>query len=184
MMRYRSWILTDVLNDVWIDSFSVGNDSLRLPSPHDWSVRKRTLRGGLRDGVDLIEVHNGALTYSILPTRGMGLWRGVYRGNALGWRSPVHGPVHPKFVNQVERVGLGWLRGFDEWLCRCGLSANGPPGEDVVTDKAGRTTRTPLTLHGRIANLPAHYVEVRINLDPPFELSIIGQVEEAGLFLP
>jgi len=184
MTRFKSWTLTDVLNDVWLDSFAVGNDSLRLATPHDWSVRKRTLRGGLRDGIDLIEVHNGALSYAILPTRGMGLWRGEYRGNFLGWRSPVLGPVHPQHVRLNERGGLGWLAGFDEWLCRCGLSWNGPPGEDVVTDKAGRTTRTPLTLHGRIANQPAHFVEVRINLDPPHELSVTGHVEESGLFSP
>jgi hypothetical protein len=114
----------------------------------------------------------------------MGLWRGEYRGNFLGWRSPVLGPVHPRHVNLAECGGLGWLAGFDEWLCRCGLSSNGPPGEDVYTDKAGRTRRAHLTLHGRIANQPAQYVEVRVNLDPPFELSVIGQVEESGLFFP
>ena len=184
MTRTKSWTLTDVAGDLWIDSFSVGNDALRLPTPHDWSVRKRTLRGGLRDGVDLIEVHNGALSFSVLPTRGMGLWRGDYRGQFLGWRSPVQGPVHPHFVNLPDHGGLGWLTGFDEWFVRCGLSSNGPPGEDVVTHKDGRTSRTPLTLHGRIANRPAHFVEVRINLDPPYEISIIGQVDEAGLFLP
>jgi hypothetical protein len=184
MTRYKSWTLTDVLNDVWLDSFAVGNDSLRLATPHDWSIRKRTLRGGLRDGIDLIEVHNGALSYSVLPSRGMGLWRGEYRGNFLGWRAPVLGPVHPKFVHLDERGGLGWLAGFDEWLCRCGLASNGPPGEDVFTDKAGRTVRSKLTLHGRIANLPAHHVEVRVNLDPPHELTVIGQVEEGCLFFP
>jgi hypothetical protein len=182
--RFKSWTLTDVRNDVWLDSFAVGNDSLRLATPHDWSVRKRTLRGGLRDGIDLIEVHNGALSYAILPTRGMGLWRGEYRGNYLGWRAPVLGPVHPKYVDLGERGGLGWLAGFDEWLCRCGLVWNGPPGEDTVTDKNGATSRTPLTLHGRIANQPAHHVEVRANLDPPHELAVSGQVEEAGLFFP
>jgi len=174
MTRYKSWTLTDVINDLWLDSFEVGNAGVRLPTPHDWSVRKRTLRGGLRDGIDLIEVHNGALSYSILPTRGMGLWRGEYRGNFLGWRSPVHGPVHPKFVGQAERGGIGWLAGFDEWLCRCGLAWNGPPGTDG---------KTPITLHGRIANLPAYLVEVRVNLDPPHELTVIGHVAEAGLFL-
>jgi hypothetical protein len=174
MTRTKSWTLTDVANDIWLDSFSVSNDSLRLPTPHDWSVRKGTLRGGRRDGIDLIEVHNGALAFSVLPTRGMGLWRGEYRGNFLGWRAPVLGPVHPRFVDQEERGGIGWLRGFDEWLCRCGLASNGPPGDD-------RGAR--LTLHGRIANLPAHYVELRVSLDPPYELSVIGQVEEAGLFL-
>ncbi len=178
MTRYKTWVLTDVADDVWLDSFAVGNDSLRLPTPHDWSVRKRTLRGGLRDGIDLIEVHNGALSYSLLPTRGMGLWRGEYRGNFLGWHSPVPGPVHPSFVNLSDRGGLGWLTGFDECVCRCGLSFNGPPGDDP----GGATN--PLTLHGRIANLPAQYVEVRVSLDPPFEVSVTGQVEETGLFYP
>jgi hypothetical protein len=184
MARFKSWTLTDVLNDVWLDSFAVGNDSLRLATPHDWSIRKRTLRGGLRDGVDLIEVHNGALSYSLLPTRGMGLWRGEYRGNFLGWRAPVRGPVHPKFVRQDAQGGIGWLAGFDEWLCRCGLASNGPPGEDTFTDKTGRTVRSKLTLHGHIANLPAHFVEVHVHLDPPYEFTVVGQVEEGGLFFP
>jgi Domain of unknown function (DUF4432) len=184
MNRYKSWTLTDVVDDLWLDSFAVSNDSLRLHTPHDWSIRKSTLRGGLRDGIDVLEVHNGSLSFSVLATRGMGLWRGEYRGNFLGWRAPVHGPVHPKFVRLDERGGLGWLNGFDEWLCRCGLAGNGPPGEDVYTDKSGRSVRSKLTLHGRIANQPAHYVEVRVNLDPPYELTIVGQVEESCLFGP
>jgi hypothetical protein len=183
MTRFKSWILTDISGDVWLDNLSVSNENLRLATLHDWSIRKRTLRGSLRDGIDLIEVRNGALSFSVLPTRGMGLWRGEYRGNTLGWRSPARGPVHPQFVEQTARGGLGWLDGFDEWLCRCGLSSNGPPGEDVFTDKNGQTTKTQLTLHGRIANLPAHFVEARVNLDPPYELSVVGQVAEAGLFV-
>ncbi len=174
MTRFKSWTLTDVRADVWLDSLAVGNDRLHLPTPHDWSVQKRTLRGGLRDGVDLIEVHNGSLSFSVLPTRGMGLWRGEYHGLALGWRSPVNGPVHPKHVNQADFNGLGFLSGFDELLCRCGLSSNGPPG-----DYQG----SRLTLHGHIANLPAQFVELRVGLDPPFEISVTGEVEEAALFL-
>ena len=46
MTRFKSWVLTDVLNDVWVDSFGVANDTLRLPTPSAWSVHKRTLRGG------------------------------------------------------------------------------------------------------------------------------------------
>jgi hypothetical protein len=182
MTRYKTWVLTDVSNDLWLDSFGVSNVELRLPTPHDWSIRKRTLHGGLRQGVDFIDVHNGALSYTILPTRGMGVWRGEYRGNFLGWNAPLQGPVHPAYVHLEERGGLGWLNGFDEWVVRCGLGWNGPPGEDVHTDRLGRTRRDRLTLHGRIANLPAHYVEIRVGLDPPFELSVTGQVEEAGLF--
>jgi galactose mutarotase-like enzyme len=184
MTRYKTWILTDAHGDVWLDNFSASNDSLRLPTPFDWAIRKRTLRGGLRDGIDLIEVHNGALSFSILPTRGMGLWRGDYHGLALGWRAPVEGPVHPKYVHFADRGGLGWLAGFDELLCRCGLSSNGPPGEDVWTDAAGQTHRAQLSLHGQIANLPAQAVEVSVSLDPPYELSVTGEVEESALFFP
>src|SRR5437868_6865584 len=173
MSRCKSWVLTDIVHDVWLDSFAAGNDSLRLATPHDWSIRKRTLRGGLRDGVDLIEVHNGALSYSLLPTRGMGLWRGEYRGNYLGWKAPVLGPVHPKFVDLTARGGLGWLDGFDEWMCRCGLASNGPPGEDGFTDKAGKAQKKALTLHGRIANLAADYGEVRVSLYPPYALGVL-----------
>jgi hypothetical protein len=175
MTRFKTWTLTDVLGDVWLDSFAAGSDTLHLPTPFDWSLRKRTLRGGLRDGLDLIEVHNGVLSFSVLPTRGMGLWRGDHRGNALGWRSPVQGPVHPKYVQLADRGGLGFLAGFDELLCRCGLASNGPPGDDEGT---------PLTLHGRIANLPARAVEVRVGLDPPYELSVTGEVQESALFCP
>jgi hypothetical protein len=182
--RYQSWILTDVARDLWLDSFAVGNDSLGLQAPHAWAIRKRTLRGGLRDGIDVVEVQNGALSLTVVPTRGMGIWRGDYRGMFLGWSAPLLGPIHPRHVRLAESGGLGWLGGFDELLCRCGLASNGPPGEDVHTDKAGRTHREALTLHGRIANQPAHYLEVRVNLDPPHELSVIGQVDEGGLFFP
>src|SRR5438132_973586 len=137
MMRYKSWTLTDAVHDLWLDHFATGNDRLAV-GPGEWSIRKRTLHGGLRDGVDLIEIDNGALSYSILPTRGMGLWQGQYRGHHLGWRSPLRGPVHPRHVEESGRGGLGWLAGFDEWLCRCGLSSNGPPGMDVHTDRNGR----------------------------------------------
>lgn len=184
MTRIKSQVLTDVAHDVWLDTFTLTNDNLRLATPHAWSLRKRTLRGGLRDGVEVLDVSNGALSFTVLPTRGMGLWRGDYRGMFLGWRAPVQGPVHPKFVDLDDRNGLGWLLGFDELLCRCGLSSNGPPGEDVVTSKDGQTSRMPLTLHGRIANRPAHYLEVKVSLDPPHEISVTGVVEEGGLFYP
>jgi hypothetical protein len=177
MTRSRTWTLTDARGDVWLDGFAVGNDGLRLPTPHDWSLRKRTLRGGPRDGVDLVEVHNGALSFSVLPTRGMGLWRGEYRGLPLGWRSPAPGPIHPRHVNLADRGGLGWLDGFDELLVRCGLGWNGPPGKD--DGDGGR----PLTLHGRIANQPAHFVEVSVGLEPPYELTVRGEVDEAALFM-
>lgn len=183
MQRIKSYLLTDVASDVSLDSFSLASDAFGFAGPR-WSIRKRTLKGGLRDGVDLIELDNGALAVSVLPTRGMGLWHGNYHGMNIGWKAPVRGPVHPKFVQTADRGGIGWLTGFDEWLVRCGLVWNGPPGEDSYTDAKGRSRKDLLTLHGRIANQPAHHVEIRVNLDPPHELSVVGVVEEGGLFHP
>ena len=45
-------------------------------------------------------------------------------------KSPVRGPVHPSFVPLFDPSGLGWLEGFDELLCRCGLESNGAPDFD------------------------------------------------------
>lgn len=175
-MPEKRILLTDIAQEVWVDEFRLSAaDGLSLSGSSDWSVAKRTLRGGLSDGVDLVEINNGALSVSVLPTRGMGLWRGEYRGIALGWSSPVAQPVHPKFVNLSERGGLGWLHGFSEWLCRCGLAWNGPPGDD---------DGTPLTLHGRIANRPAHRVEVSVSSEGPGSLSVMGEVDETSLFGP
>jgi Domain of unknown function (DUF4432) len=166
-------LLTDRCADVYLDSFALGPRDVEM-GVGDWSVRKRVLHGGLSEGVEVVEVDNGALSFTILPTRGMGLWKGKYKGKELSWSSPMIGPVHPKFVELSGRGGLGWLTGFDEWLCRCGLAWNGPPGDD---------DGFPLTLHGRIANQPAHRLEVQV--DPQSkQIRVIGEVEEGGLFFP
>src|SRR5258708_28150076 len=169
-MPNQSWVLTDVAQRIWKENFTVGADAkLKLAGSDGWSVTKYTLRGGLSDGVDVVEVNNGKLSVSILPTRGMGLWRGTCDGLELGWKSPVALPVHPAFVDARDRGGIGWLAGFNEWLCRCGLEFNGPP-----TDEG--------TLHGRIANRPAHYVDVSISTAGPGMISVTGIVDETTMF--
>lgn len=178
------WVLTDVARDGYIDEFSIGWADLQLPAAKPWRVSKRTLRGGLRDGVDLVEVDNGALSFSVVPTRGMSIWRGKYRDCALGWVSPVKGPVHPAYVNLADRGGIGWINGFDEWIVRCGLDSNGAPGVDVVPDNNGNPQKIQIPLHGRIANTPASLVQVRVGLTEPFPITISGVVDEATLFCP
>jgi hypothetical protein len=187
-----SWILTDVDRGIWLPEFAVSpRDASRFPDapkwfPHsqDWSIRKQTLRGGLSEGLDLIEVNNGRLAFSILPTRGMGLWQGAYGDLPIGWKSPVRRPVHPAFVNQTERGGLGWLSGFNEWMCRCGLDSNGAPGTDVIINNQGEPSESQLTLHGKIANTPAHYVEVQIVPGEAGTISVTGVMDETMLFGP
>lgn len=185
MAETKSWILTDVENRTWLDHFELTAKDFGLPQrAASWSINKQTLHGGLADGVDLIEVDNGALSFSVVPTRGMGVWRGRHQGEYLGWRAPVVGPVHPKFINLMDRGGLGWLQGFDEWIVRCGLDSNGGPCTDSIQDNEGNRAEVDLTLHGRIANQPAHYVEVQVTPGEPTELAVVGRVDESMLFSP
>lgn len=176
----KSWVLTDTGQEIWVESIELTAADLGVSGA---SVRKRVLRGGLRDGVDAVEVDNGAFRFTVLPTRGMGLWRGRCRGLDVGWRAPVPGPVHPRHVDLQDRGGLGWLTGFDEAVVRCGLDSNGAPTVDVVANNMGVPSQVALTLHGRIANLPASRVEVRVEGDPP-RVVVAGVVREAALFYP
>ena len=180
----KSWILTDTDKGIWREKLDLRGSRLGVPGCARVRIRKTVLRGGLRDGVDLIEVDNGAFSFFVVPTRGMGLWRGRCGDVSLGWASPVRGPVHPAYVNLSERSGLGWLGGFDEWVVRCGLESNGAPGADVLPSNTGAPTSVPLTLHGRIANRPAHEVEIRVLPGKPPVIEVLGAVDEATMFGP
>jgi galactose mutarotase-like enzyme len=146
-----------------------------------WSVKSYTLQGGLSDGVDVVEINNGKLRFAVLPTRGMGIWKGQYGELELGWDSPVKDPVNPAFINLQERGGLGWLKGFNEWFVRCGLNSMGAPGMDTVLDNSGNAYDVPLTLHGNIANIPARFVALEIS---ETAITLRGEVHETMMFGP
>ena len=167
--------LLDSESNLRIDDLELTPGQLGMPHDPAWSIVKQTLRGGRRDGVDLIRVDNGALKFSVCPTRGMGLWDASFRGDRVGWRSPViDGPVNPAFVALEARGGLGFLQGFDELMTRCGLDHNGPPY---------REGEVLYPLHGRIANLPAHRVTAHVD-EATGALEVEGEVDESELFFP
>jgi hypothetical protein len=143
-----------------------------------WSVRKWTLHGGKQEGVELIEVNNSKLRFTVIPTRGMGVLAVRMGDVRLGWDSPIKEVVHPKFINLHSRGGLGWLDGFNEWLCRCGLESNGHPGTDKFINNVGEEATMELTLHGKIANLPAQEVELVIDREAPYRITLRGRVHE------
>lgn len=130
----------------------------------------RRLVGGLCDGVLVTELSNGVISMDVVPTRGMGIAEVRCGDIRLGWDSPVRGPVHPAHVPLHEPSGLGWLDGFDEWFARCGLHSNGAP----EFDDRGHLVHP---LHGRIANQPAHKVDVSIDPDKSL-LELTGVVDE------
>lgn len=169
-MAARRWTLIDAASNTRVDELVI-RPSDAGGSGNGYCITKRTLRAGLSEGVQSIRVDNGAFCFEVLPTRGMGLWKAWLRGEEIGWRSPVQGPVHPRFVPWFEPGGLGWLEGFDELLVRCGLESNGAPEFD---DRG----RVKYPLHGRIANRPAHQAEVEID-DTAGEIAVTGEVDEA-----
>ncbi len=172
-MAKRTWTLTDVDRDVYLEQLSISPDDVEGGAT-GYALTKRTLRGGLRDGVDVIEIDNGTFRFVVVPTRGMGMRNASSGDLRLEWNSPVKGPVHPGFVSLMEPSGLGWLDGFDELLVRCGLESNGAPEfNDNGTVRYG--------LHGKIANRPAHKVEVTVDGDSG-EIRLTGVVNETRLF--
>ena len=172
-MAKKTWMLTDVDQDLYVPRLTLTPSDVGGPAV-GYAVTKRTLRGGLREGVDVIEVDNGRFRFVLVPTRGMGIWRAAQDDVLLGWRSPVKGPVHPAFVRLEEASGIGWLGGFDELLVRCGLESNGAPEKN-----ADGTLR--YGLHGKIANTPAHQVQVSIDGEGG-EIAVTGTVDETRMF--
>ena len=178
-MAKRTFTIThssgDLAGDVHLAAASFGPADV-AGAAKAWSVQVRTLGGGRRDGVQVVDVTTGALRVVVVPTRGMALWKLWWNGAEVGWQAPARGPVHPRFVPLTEEGGLGWLDGFDELLCRCGLQSNGAP----EWDERGRLL---WPLHGRIGNLPAHALAVTVDGDTG-EVAIRGEVDEGRLFGP
>ena len=157
-----------------------------LPDHEDvaWSITSQTLHGGKQEGVDLVTLDNGKLSIRIIPTRGMSILDVTHGALRLGWDSPVKEVVHPSFVNLESRGGLGWLEGFNEFMCRCGLEFAGHPGTDEFVDNTGATAEMDLTVHGKIGNIPASRVEIIADQDPPYTLRVRGVVYERMFYGP
>lgn len=170
-MTRQTWVLADAQNDSAVQEQVSLSQSDMPGSSGLWQVELRTLRGGLSDGVDVVEIDNGRIRLFVLPTRGMSIWKVRLGEFDLGWRSPVRGPVHPKFVPLFDPSGLGWLEGFDELLVRCGLESNGAP-------EFNEQGQLAYPLHGRIGNRPAHFVDLTVD-DSAETITLRGIVEES-----
>ncbi len=175
--------LISVIGSKHVDAVEISGKKITPKSPH-WSVSKRTLHGGKQEGVEIVVVNNGRFTFTIVPTRGMSVLEARLGEVRLGWDSPVKEVVHPHHINLQSRGGLGWLEGFNEWVVRCGLESNGAPGTDRFTNNNGDEATMELTLHGKIANIPASEVEVVVDRTAPYRITIRGRVDERMMFGP
>ena len=140
-----------------------------------WSVQLRTLHGGRQEGVQVIDVDNGAMTFTIVPTRGFEIWKAQAGKLRLGWDSPVKEIIHPSYVRLTDNGGQGWVAGFGGLMVRGGLASFGSPVQDGDQQ---------LTLHGHVDYLPASYVSVRYESAPVPRLVFRGVVNDVQTFGP
>ena len=88
----QTWTLLDTTEGQFTESWAFDGSSVGWEDLH---IHAHRLRGGKRDGVDLISVQDGDFSWSVIPTRGMNLWKAQLADWSVGWNSPVQGPVHP-----------------------------------------------------------------------------------------
>ena len=141
-----------------------------IQSDPPFTITTRLLHGGRQEGVSLVEIDNGAMVITVVPTRGMNVLRAVAGDVRLGWDSPVREVVNPAFIELGGRGGLGWLEGFNELVTRCGFEWVGHPGAD--------TDGQLLTLHGLAANIPASTVTLSVDDRPPHTIRLKGLLRE------
>ncbi|MCB9767942.1 MAG: aldose 1-epimerase family protein [Candidatus Omnitrophica bacterium] len=177
-------LLISVEKNIRVEEWSLSGSEFPFKTDSSVSIRKDVLHGGKQEGVDVIHVDNGKLRFTMIPTRGMGIYEVVSGDLRLGWNSPVKEIVHPSFINLSSRGGLGWLEGFNEWMVRCGLEWVGHPGEDKFINNVGDEAVMDLTLHGKVANIPASEVEVVIDEEPPHTIRVRGRVDERMFYGP
>jgi len=145
-----------------------------------WKVALRTLHGGRQEGVQVIEVDNGAMTFTIVPSRGFEVWKAQAGKNEtsslrLGWDSPVKEIIHPSYIRLTDNGGQGWVAGFGGLMVRGGLASFGSPVQDGAQQ---------LTLHGHVDYIPARFVSVRYEASPVPRLVFRGVVDDVQTFGP
>src|ERR1700732_5422379 len=126
-----SILLTDATKNVSVKEWRISSEDAGIaPDGPKWSVTKRVLAGGRQEGVEVIEVDNGLMKFTVVPTRGFQVWTANVGDLRLGWDSPVTEIVHPQFVNLAERGGLGRADCFGGLSSRAGPRSIWPPCED------------------------------------------------------
>ncbi|BBO35247.1 aldose 1-epimerase family protein [Lacipirellula parvula] len=187
VLHASEFVLIDSAANINVSEFEKSETDFPQLRTGPWRVEKQLLHGGKQEGTELIVVSNGKLRFGVSPTRGLSVVFLEQVANAkfpVGWKSPVTEIVHPQFIDLESRSGLGWLDGFNEWMCRCGLEFAGHPGKDTFTTNTGEKGELTLTLHGKIGNTPASRVVFSVDDAPPHRIRIKGTAFERSFHGP
>jgi len=169
----HSKILIDTASNLAIANWKVS--AAEWGGKTGWNIALRTLHGGRQEGVQVIEVDNGAMTFTIVPSRGFEVWKAQAGKLRLGWDAPVKEIIHPSYIRLTDNGGRGWVSGFGGLMVRGGLASFGSPIQDGDQQ---------LTLHGHVDYLPASHVSVRYEAAPTPRLVFRGVVDDVQTFGP
>ena len=168
----QTFVLTDVDHNIEKGNWQLPLNSIPALAKRKIRITQTVLHGGRQEGSKIITITDPTgLTIVLSPTRGMGILHVSSGQIQLGWNSPVKEVVNPNTINLDSNQGLGWLEGFNEMMVRCGFEWAGHP----VVDN-GRL----YTLHGRAENLPASNVEIEVDNNAPYAITVRGLVKEVA----
>ncbi|MFP4026215.1 MAG: aldose 1-epimerase family protein [Candidatus Brocadiia bacterium] len=184
MEQTLQYILIDSARNIRREGWQIDSSVVADYDGPPWCVTKYMLHGGKQEGVDALEIDNGEMTVTIISTRGMNVLQACTAETTLGWQSPVREVVHPAYIQEESRGGLGWLEGFNELVARCGLESTGAPGEDTIRDNQGNEATVTLPLHGRISNTPASRVWISVDMGEPYKITVSGELYDTRMFGP
>ncbi len=168
-------VLIDAASNLATANWKISSADWGSTNTPAWTVQLRTLHGGRQEGVQVIDVDNGAMTFTIVPTRGFEIWKAQVGKLRLGWDSPIREIIHPSYIRLTDNGGQGWVAGFGGLMVRGGLASFGSAAQDGDQQ---------LTLHGHVDYLPASHVSVRYESAPVPRLVFQGVVNDVQTFGP
>ena len=128
-------VLKDIEKGISIEKTELKGSELTPGSPVSWSVRKYSLHVDGQEGIDVVEVDNGKLKFTVVPAHGMSVLN-----MQLGDFSPI--PVNR---NQEKED-------INQWIVRSGLKFPEKPS-------SGSPSGPGSELYGVIGTTPASRVE-------------------------
>lgn len=153
-MNKHSWHLSDL----------IGKGEHRLPSGGRFETW--VIHGQHPLPMTVLLIHNGRLTFTVLPDRGMDVGEIRLGEEKMSWDRGEEYLLHPDQVNLQEGNGTGWLKGFYGAVSSIGPELFGTPGEGY-------------TLHGTGSYSPADLDSILIGYDEN-EIWVEGTVTVRG----
>lgn len=170
-------VLIDTGQNIYKETIQLDSNEVAPNSPVSWSLRKYVLQGGKQEGIDVVDINNGKLSFTVVPTRGMSILKAQIGDLRLGPDSPDELLVNPKHIDLKAPGGLDGLKHFNEWIHRSGLKFFRVK-ETVESDGSIGDNEKMKTLFDEIGLMYASQVEVVAEREAPYRITIRGKIDQ------